>query len=81
MQFLSQKFDNFLQDLDAQIINPIKGDNFNPRLHKPLERSETQDASLNGKISKVFMPGVLRGDRIIQLALVSVYVSQTENQI
>jgi molecular chaperone GrpE (heat shock protein) len=72
----------FLDYCGLNLIEPQPGDDFDPRLHQPLEYRPTGQAAQQGKICGTLRVGMRRNGRLIQPARVKIFVACTdpENQ-
>lgn len=64
-----------LTDIGVEEIKTAKGDDLNPEYHNCISTEETDDSSLDGKISAVYQKGYMFAEskKVIRPATVSVY--------
>ena len=56
-------------------------DDFDPKLHKCIQRSKTPNGLLDGRVAKRFLPGYRRYEKVIRPECVSVYVFANPQQV
>ncbi len=71
---LLDQFQLLLESHEIQIIEPEKGDAFNPLEHQPLQKIETQNPIQDKTVSSTLRIGFKHKDRIIQRAQVAVNI-------
>ena len=71
-----EQLDFFLDQKGVCILTANEGDNFDPKLHKPVARVEVNKEELHGKIASVYQEGYwLKGEPApFQKVMVDVYV-------
>jgi molecular chaperone GrpE len=72
VEYIYSQLKNTLENNNVEAIDQVSVD-FDPNLHEPIETKETDDASLDHKISKIIQKGYKMGDRIIRPARVVVW--------
>lgn len=76
----AEKIERRLRDIDVEWIRPKTGEQFDPKRHSAIQATPTTNQAAHGKISETFSEGLLRNQRIIQHAKVSVYRFQKVSQ-
>lgn len=66
----------FLQDAGIDAIDPQPGDSVDPMLHEAIETEDTDDFTLDGKISHAIQKGYKTKDGTLRPAKVVVYKKQ-----
>lgn len=79
---LLEQVRQLLDAQDARIIEPETGSNFDPREHRPVKRITTPCKDMENKISRVLRSGLGRNGRVVQHAVVELFVWEetTENK-
>lgn len=76
------QLERFLESRGLRLINPQPGAEPDPRRTEIISREETLRREMDGTIAHVHWPGLVRGDRVVRRAQVSVYeVKEEPNQI
>lgn len=77
---LANSIERFLDSEGIKIIRPKPGDQFEPRQHQPIKKSNTDQSSMSGRIAKTYLPGLGQNGRIIQHARVAVFTFKEKSQ-
>jgi molecular chaperone GrpE (heat shock protein) len=76
----AEKIERRIRDIDVEWIRPKTGEQFDPKRHSAIQATPTTNQAAHGQISETFSEGLLRNQRIIQHAKVSVYRFQKVSQ-
>lgn len=76
----AERIERRLRDIDVEWIQPNTGERFDPKRHSAIQATLTTNQAVHGEISETFSEGLLRNQRIIQHAKVSVYRFQKISQ-
>lgn len=72
VEYIYSQLKTTLENNNVEAIDKV-GVEFDPNLHEPMETVETDDASLDHKVSKIIQKGYKMGERIIRPARVVVW--------
>lgn len=73
VEYIHQQGLQFLQDNGIEVIDPKTGDKVDPMLHEVIETEDSDDASLDGTISRVIQKGYKTKDMTLRPAKVVTY--------
>lgn len=66
-----------LEEYHSELISPNSGIEFDPKLHRPIKRVETDDSNLNGMVASLIQHGLLMRGKVIRHASVNVFIFNT----
>jgi molecular chaperone GrpE len=73
IEYILQSFNQALESHLVTRIEVKEGDNFDPKLHEPMDNTETENESDDGKVSEIVQAGYKVDDTLIRPAKVKVY--------
>lgn len=73
IEHIHRELTKSLHEHGLEAIKPMPGDEFDPKLHEPVETTETDEEDRDDTIEKLLQKGYLLKERILRPAKVSVY--------
>jgi hypothetical protein len=73
---VAAKIVRFLEERGLTLLWPSMGDEFDARLHCPIQRLETASPEQVRRLAAIYHPGLQRQRRVVQPARVAIYVAK-----